>query len=78
MNETDIDNRLDLQCRCTRGPIDIRAARCYVCRMKSLRHMWTNSCLPEPRQQRSFVVRMYGRIANRRDPHRRGGVPPGE
>jgi hypothetical protein len=64
--------------RDTREAIDFPAARCYVCRMKSLRHMWTSSCLPEPRQPRSFVVRTYGRIANRRDPHTRGGVPPGE
>ena len=64
--------------RDTRDAIDFPAARCYVCRMKSLRHMWTSSCLPEPRQPRSFVVRTYGRIANRRDPHTRGGVPPGE
>jgi len=60
------------------GPaIDFSGAKCYVSRpMKPLSPMWTRPCLRE--QSTLFVLRAYGRIAaNRRDPHRRGGVPPG-
>jgi hypothetical protein len=60
------------------GPaIDFSGAKCYVpLPMKPLSPMWTRPCLRE--QSTLFVLRAYGRIAaNRRDPHRRGGVPPG-
>jgi xanthine dehydrogenase molybdopterin-binding subunit B len=60
------------------GPaVDFSGAKCYVPPpMKPVSPMWTRPCLRE--QSTLFVLRACGRIAaNRRDPHRRGGVPPG-